>query len=187
MMILAALGQVLIFGWIVGAERGVKEANRGAELRIPTWVAGMIRYVTPTFLIVMLCFWCYFKGPDRLRMMSPSYQGDAAARAVYSGSVAERFPGLDDKSLATKVTGLLGQDVGIPEDTSSLPDWLQAVAPQAEAARPAAERPAVIARFVFLGVVLVFIVVFVLSDIACRNRIGRSIKAAGDHSLEAAS
>ncbi len=32
MMILAALGQVLIFGWIIGDRRGVDEANRGERL-----------------------------------------------------------------------------------------------------------------------------------------------------------
>jgi NSS family neurotransmitter:Na+ symporter len=84
MMILAALGQVIIFGWIIGAERGVKEANRGADIKIPRWMPPVIRYVTPTFLIVILGMWCYHNGPDRLKAMSPSLQGEIAEKAAYA-------------------------------------------------------------------------------------------------------
>ncbi|MCH7995817.1 MAG: sodium-dependent transporter, partial [Planctomycetes bacterium] len=54
MMIVAALGQVLIFGWVVGAGRGIKEANRGADFQIPPFMVFVLKYVTPTFLITVL-------------------------------------------------------------------------------------------------------------------------------------
>ncbi|MCH9001426.1 MAG: sodium-dependent transporter, partial [Planctomycetes bacterium] len=54
MMIVAALGQVLIFGWVVGAGRGIKEANRGADFQIPPFMVFVLKYVTPTFLITFL-------------------------------------------------------------------------------------------------------------------------------------
>ena len=56
-MILAATGQILIFGWVIGAERGVKEMNRGAAFKVPWFMPFVIRFVTPLFLIVVLVMW----------------------------------------------------------------------------------------------------------------------------------
>lgn len=177
MMILAALGQVLIFGWIIGAERGVKEANRGADLHIPGFVAVVIRFITPAFLITILTLWCYFNGPDRLDAMSPRLQGNIAARH-YATAISDRFPDLDEDSLQGKVTEILGVKEGIPESLDGLPVWLREADEEAEAARGVAEATANVARFVFVAVLVVFVVFFVLSDIACRNRIGKALERA---------
>jgi SNF family Na+-dependent transporter len=179
MMILAALGQVLIFGWVIGAETGLKEANRGAEIQIPPVVAKVIRYVTPTFLIVILGMWCFYNGPERWEKMSPSIQGAAAAREVYKGVIGRRpgNTGLDEADLEAQVTEVLGVQEGLPKSIAELPLWLRAVDGQAEKARTEAAGKANVARFVFVGVLLTCLTVFVLSDIACRNRIGRMLEA----------
>ncbi len=179
MMILAALGQVIIFGWIIGAERGLEEANRGAAFRIPRFVAYVIRYVTPTFLAVILGLWCFYNGPDRLRAMSPTIQGDLAARGAYGNIIAVRpeFADFDDEALEEATTTLLGVAEGVPTSLESLPDWLRAADKQAHVARADAAGTANVARYVFLGVLLFYIMVFTLGDIACRNRIKRSLAA----------
>ncbi|MHC4697472.1 MAG: sodium-dependent transporter [Planctomycetota bacterium] len=178
MMILAALGQVLIFGWIVGAKRGINEANRGADFHIPRFMVIVMRYVTPLFLATVLGMWCYFNGPQRMKQMSPQLQGDIAARGVYSAAIAERHPELQGEAFEAKVTELLGVDTGALESLDALPAWLRAHDQAADEARTAAKRTANVARFVFVGILVIFIVVFVLSDIACRNRIGKVIKHA---------
>ncbi len=178
MMILAALGQVLIFGWIIGAKRGVKEMNRGADLHVPAFLVIVIRYITPAFLIAILGAWCYFNGPERLRKMDPELQGDIAARAVYAGAVAEKHPDLDVDALQAMLTEMLGIEEGMPEVLDALPVWLRVVDEDAAAARETAESTANVARFVFVGVLITFVLFFVLSDIACRNRIGKAIERA---------
>ncbi|MFQ5591906.1 MAG: hypothetical protein ACE5HE_12140, partial [Phycisphaerae bacterium] len=178
MMILAALGQVLVFGWVIGAERGIKEANRGADLAIPAFMAWIMRYVTPLFLATVLGMWCYFNGPQRMRQMSPSLQGAIAARAVYARAIAEKNPQLEREQLDAKITELLGVQTGVPQSLDSLPGWLRAHDQAVSDARMAAERTANVARFVFVAVLVVFILVFVLSDIACRGRIKRIIEQA---------
>ncbi len=178
MMILAGLAQVLIFGWIIGAERGVQEANRGADLQIPHFVVFLLRYITPTFLATVLTLWCYTKGPEQLRQMSPALQGDIAARGVYEGQIANHFPGLDEKSLSKKATDLLGPGPGMPGGLDTLPEWLRAFDATANEARGPAEATAKVQRFVFLGIIVFFIVFFVLSDIACRNRLKKVIEQA---------
>ncbi len=44
---------VIAFGWIIGAERGLKEARRGARIRLPDFLAPMIRYVCPVYLLAI--------------------------------------------------------------------------------------------------------------------------------------
>ncbi len=175
MMILAALAQVLIFGWIVGAERGINEANRGADFPIPRFMVFVMRYVTPLFLATVLGMWCYFNGPQRMEQMSPQLQGAIAARGVYATAIGEKHPELKDEALEAKVTELLGVATGVPQRFDALPAWLRIHDQDSEAARGVAHSTANVARFVFVGVLVVFIVVFVLSDIACRNRIGKVI------------
>ena len=181
MMILAALGQVIIFGWIVGAKRGLEETNRGAAMRIPRGVAFVIRFVTPTFLGAVLILWCFYNGPDRLRAMSPSIQGDRAARAAYQAAIGEReeYADLDEEALAEVTTKLLGVAEGVPASLNKLPLWLRETDEAAEEDRTEAASTANVARFVFVGVVLFYIGVFVLGDIACRTRIKRSLELAG--------
>ena len=141
-------------------------------------MAIIIRYVTPTFLITVLGMWCYFNGPERLEAMSPALQGDVAARGVYSGAISAEYPDLQGEDLEAKVTEMLGVAERVPESLEALPPWLRKADADAETARQTARARATVARFVFVGVLVFFIVFFVLSDIACRNRIGKVIARA---------
>jgi len=177
MMIIAATFQVLIFGWVIGAARGVKEMNRGADLHVPRFVAFVIRFITPTFLIVILVMWGYHNLPDYIRGMNPTRQGIAAERAVYAQAIEKNFTdtGLDAEVLASKVEELLGPEEDQPVNVAELPAWLQQHQETAEEDRRAAAADANIARFVFMGIIGFYIMLVILSDIACRNRIGRMI------------
>jgi SNF family Na+-dependent transporter len=59
MLVVLALFEVVLFGWVLGAERGLKEANRGSDLRIPAFFGFIIRYVCPLFLILILGSFAY--------------------------------------------------------------------------------------------------------------------------------
>ena len=50
------LGTVItiVFGWVLGVERGVAEAQRGALMRLPRWFPFVIKYVSPTYLLLVL-------------------------------------------------------------------------------------------------------------------------------------
>lgn len=49
--------QIIIFGWVVGIEKGWKLAHEGAEMRIPNIFKVVIKYVCPLFLLVIFSFW----------------------------------------------------------------------------------------------------------------------------------
>ncbi len=179
MMIIAATCQVLIFGWIIGAERGVREMNRGADFYIPRAVAFIIRFVTPAFLIVILVAWSYVNLPGYLSGMNPAKQRIIAERSVYSNAIAGHFSeaNLDDEQLAQEMEKLLGPgDKAV--NTLSFPSWLLEHQDEADKARDAAGADANIARLVFVGILAFYIFLIAISDIACRNRISRMIHQA---------
>ena len=59
--------QVILFGWVLGIDKGMKELDRGAEMRIPRVVKYVIKYVAPVYLLTIFGVWFYnefLKVPD---------------------------------------------------------------------------------------------------------------------------
>lgn len=52
-LVVFALAEVLVFGWVFGIDRGWEEITRGAEIRIPRLFRFVIRYVTPAFILAV--------------------------------------------------------------------------------------------------------------------------------------
>ncbi len=163
MMIVAGLAQVLIFGWVIGAERGAREANRGSDFRLPRFFPFMVRYITPTFLIAVLGMWCFYNAPDRLRSMSPEYKGIEAAFKIESPDK------LEGDALIAKVREIQAKPM------SARPTWFTQPSETVREKIASARMNANIARFSIVGVGLLFILITAAIDIACRNRIGKSI------------
>lgn len=58
MVVLAAV-QIIIFGWIIGIEKGFEIAHRGAAFRIPRIFKFIMKWLSPSFLIVIFLAWIY--------------------------------------------------------------------------------------------------------------------------------
>lgn len=54
LLIVLALFEVVLFGWVFGVDRGLAETNRGSELKVPQVFRFVIRYVCPAYLILIL-------------------------------------------------------------------------------------------------------------------------------------
>jgi neurotransmitter:Na+ symporter, NSS family len=54
LIVCLALFQVILYGWVLGIERGAAEARLGAQLRIPTFVQWILKYVSPVYLFALL-------------------------------------------------------------------------------------------------------------------------------------
>ncbi len=61
-LVVFALLESVIFAWIFGIERGWEEITRGADMRVPRIFRFVIRYVTPSFLLVI--FLASFVKPE---------------------------------------------------------------------------------------------------------------------------
>ena len=55
---------IIIFGWVIGAKEGLAEARRGSLLHVPNWVAFIMKYVTPTYLLTIFGFWLVQNVPE---------------------------------------------------------------------------------------------------------------------------
>lgn len=65
--------QAILFGWVLGVERGLQELNRGGEIRIPPGVAFLIKYISPAYLLGVFAMWLYQNltaSPDHNRFVA---------------------------------------------------------------------------------------------------------------------
>jgi SNF family Na+-dependent transporter len=53
-----AMVQIIAFSWVFGIRRGLEEAHRGAHIRIPFIYGFILKYVTPTYLVVVFLAFC---------------------------------------------------------------------------------------------------------------------------------
>jgi SNF family Na+-dependent transporter len=60
--------EVVVFGWVFGMERGWREIHRGALVKLPRIFKGIIRYVTPAYLLFLLTFWLYDNAKTTISM-----------------------------------------------------------------------------------------------------------------------
>lgn len=60
---------VIIFGWFFGLERGMEEAARGSEIRIPRIFGFIIKWICPAYLLTILGAWIYTQVPEYTRSL----------------------------------------------------------------------------------------------------------------------
>lgn len=48
---------VIIFGWVLGVDKGHEELNRGSSIRVPRFVMFIIKYIAPVYLIAVMIIW----------------------------------------------------------------------------------------------------------------------------------
>jgi SNF family Na+-dependent transporter len=58
-IVVFATGEVIIFSWIYGVDKGFKELHHGADIKVPSIFKFIIKYVTPMYLITILVVWLY--------------------------------------------------------------------------------------------------------------------------------
>lgn len=70
MIFVLATLQVILFGWVLGTDKGVEEAERGAAIRLPKIFGFVIKYVSPVYLITIFVLWCRAKLPEYVKNLS---------------------------------------------------------------------------------------------------------------------
>ncbi len=58
---------IICFGWVFGVDRGIAEAHRGAQLRIPGFFRFVIKYLSPAYLLVVIIGFCFQSLPGYLQ------------------------------------------------------------------------------------------------------------------------
>jgi len=70
MIFVLATLQVILFGWVLGVDKGIAEAERGAQLHLPRLFRFVIKYVSPCYLLAIFVLWCNKNLPDYLESLS---------------------------------------------------------------------------------------------------------------------
>jgi hypothetical protein len=70
-----ALGEMIIFSFIFGIDRGWEEITRGADLKVPRMFRFVIKYITPTFILVIFV----------AALIKPENDWGAAFGSLFSG------------------------------------------------------------------------------------------------------
>ncbi|MCS7303578.1 MAG: hypothetical protein NZ602_00515 [Thermoguttaceae bacterium] len=56
---LLAMYQTILFGWVLGPQRGMEELRRGAEIRVPGIIGWSLKYVAPVYLFAIFLGFLY--------------------------------------------------------------------------------------------------------------------------------
>lgn len=67
-LVIFAIIEVILFIWIFGSKNAWKEISLGRDINIPRIFYPIMKYVTPTYLIVLLAVWFYQDGLNVLMM-----------------------------------------------------------------------------------------------------------------------
>jgi SNF family Na+-dependent transporter len=70
LLLVLALFEVVVFGWVVGAERGIREANRGSDMRIGRIFVPIIKWICPGYLLLILAGFAYQNFADKARAVA---------------------------------------------------------------------------------------------------------------------
>lgn len=83
--ILASI-QIFLFGWKVGAKKGLEDGNEGSHLELPKFFWFVIQYITPTFLLVIFIAFLIQNLPGHFERMSID---SMLAQAISKGTSLE--------------------------------------------------------------------------------------------------
>ncbi|MCC5850415.1 MAG: sodium-dependent transporter [Verrucomicrobia bacterium] len=79
--------QTLIFGWWIGRDKGYEALSNGAEIHVPKGIMHVIRYVSPTFLLVIFFFWCRDELPKEIKRMTDVEPGAPPVAMISVGFI----------------------------------------------------------------------------------------------------
>jgi SNF family Na+-dependent transporter len=104
-LVVMAIGEAVLFAWIYGIDNGWAEMMRGADLKVPRAFYWIMKFVTPTLLIVILC----------ASMFEPKVGWDGYLSATTSGNSAKRW----EWSGNSMVGKLMHLDLPLKENATS--------------------------------------------------------------------
>jgi hypothetical protein len=68
--------QIFLFSWVFGLKRGLREAEEGAEMRIPRLFGFVMKYVSPFYVAVVFIGFCVQTLPGYI----PQIQSDVVVQ-----------------------------------------------------------------------------------------------------------
>ncbi|MEI7011582.1 sodium-dependent transporter [Leptospira licerasiae] len=103
--ILATL-QIVIFGWVIGAKKGLEEGHKGAHAQLPKFFWWVIQYITPAFLLIVFGMFLYQNLGSYINKMDVDWM---IANAVAGTSAEEaKFQALISRYVFLAIIAVFG-------------------------------------------------------------------------------
>ena len=125
MIFVVAGTQIICFSWVFGVDKALAEAQRGAQIGIPRIFRFIIKYVSPTYLIVIFLGFCWYNLPPYIQSVmggedpaTPADRSVIYAWLVILGSIALLM-------VVTAIGTRRWRAAGMDVDGERLPDDLQ--------------------------------------------------------------
>lgn len=67
LIFMLAMFQTVMYGWVLGIEKGHEEMHQGASIRVPYFWQYVLKYVTPLYLLIVFVAFCYYNLSDKLK------------------------------------------------------------------------------------------------------------------------
>ena len=79
--------QIVCFSWVTGLKKGLAEAHDGAQIHIPGFIAFLMKYVSPVYLVVIFVMFCWSNVPGYVRSVLGDENSPPNMVAIYSWCV----------------------------------------------------------------------------------------------------
>ncbi len=111
LIFIVAMVQIICFAWIFGIDKGLALAHDGASIRVPRIFRFIMKYVSPTFLLVIFIGFCIDSVPDKVRAVigdeaAVEVAWNEAASPAWTAEVRSRIDA-EDSEVPAEVIGLL--------------------------------------------------------------------------------
>jgi NSS family neurotransmitter:Na+ symporter len=80
LIFILAMVQIIVFSWVFGVDKGLAEAHHGAHFKIPRFYRFIMKYVTPTYLLIVFAAFCW--------QNLPSWVGSVTDEPLRQGAMA---------------------------------------------------------------------------------------------------
>jgi len=89
LIFIIAMVQIICFAWIFGVDKGLELAHEGASMRIPKVFRFVMKYVSPTFLLVIFVGFCINNVPGMVEQVlgNPEKEIEPDRMALYAWGV----------------------------------------------------------------------------------------------------
>ncbi|MDD2716753.1 MAG: sodium-dependent transporter [Candidatus Wallbacteria bacterium] len=71
LLVVLAFIELIIYGWVIGGQKGFDEINRAGKIRVPKIYRYIIQYIAPVYIGAILLSFIFINLPDVLKASSP--------------------------------------------------------------------------------------------------------------------
>src|SRR5699024_1003748 len=106
-LVVLAMCEAIIFSWIYGVDNGWKEITEGAEIKVPVIFKFLLRYITPTLIIIVFLGALFTpEGNDWIGAVDELFRGEGWS--LDSGSTISKMMYADQNQQLVDATDAVG-------------------------------------------------------------------------------